>query len=401
MYVLTVKQLGKRYTTGIKHRRELWALRDVSFALSPGQILGIIGPNGAGKTTLLKILARITPPTEGRVFGRGRVVPLLALGAGFQRDLSGRENILLNAAMSGTPAGVVERRMDEIIEFSGIGGLIDMPVKRYSSGMYLRLAFSVAINLDPDILLADEVLAVGDLEFQERCLERVQQAGRAGMSVLFVSHDMTAITRLCDRVLWLDHGHAVQLGPPDEVVAAYQNSAWSIAGRRHQRSKGGTHKCEHGEITFVTLASPDGREIGAAKASDETLIKVGLRLERGGLKARFEVHVLTHGTAAFRVRSPFYAAEGPGAYAAVLRVPANLLADTLYSVNVEVVVMGIDTPGKWVLTAFGALSFQVFSQAAREKGLPEGAVAPRVEWEFQGGAAAAVGPAKTGAGRSQ
>ena len=186
------------------------------------------------------MLSRVTPPTEGRVIGTGRVVPLLALGAGFQPTLSGRDNIFLNAAIYGVPPADVETRLDEIIEFSGIGDFIDVPVRRYSSGMYLRLAFSVAINMNPELLLADEVLAVGDLDFQERCLDRVKQAGRAGMSVLFVSHDMPSITRLCDRVLWLNAGEIVKIGD---------------AGRGRQRVP------EHG---LVHHRPPDSRTSAAA-----------------------------------------------------------------------------------------------------------------------------------------
>jgi lipopolysaccharide transport system ATP-binding protein len=395
MYILTVKNLSKRYSVGTRQRRDLWALRDVSFAMDAGQILGIIGPNGAGKTTLLKILARVTPPTEGRVFGRGRVVPLLSLGAGFQPDLSGRENVFLNAAMYGISAGDVDARMDDIIEFAGISDLIDMPVKRYSSGMYLRLAFSVAINMDPDILLADEVLAVGDLEFQERCLERVQQAGRAGMSVLFVSHDMTAITRLCDRVLWLNQGQVMRLGKPDEVVAEYQNSAWSLAGRRLQTTKSGTHKNDYGEIVFVTLASPDGREIGATKATDESLVKVGVRMDRAGVTARFQIHVFTRGTAAFRVRSIDYPIEEPGMYVGIMRIPAHLLGDAVYSINVELVIVRAVEGGleKHVLSAFNALSFQVFTTVDARQEVLGGVVAPKVEWTLEHHTEAALSPA--------
>src|SRR5688572_26894256 len=291
MYILTVKQLGKRYTIGSKLRRELWALRDVTFALNKGEILGVIGPNGAGKTTLLKVLSRVTPPTEGRVFGYGRVVPLLAIGAGFQEDVSGRANIFMNAAMYGVPASVVEERLDDIIEFADIGDFIDVEVRRYSSGMYLRLAFSVAVNMNPDILLADEVLAVGDMDFQERCLERVKQAGQSGMSVLFVSHDMAAITRLCDRVLWLNGGEIVKIGDPEEVVAEYQNSARSFAGRRLKGNRRGGHRNEYGELLFVTLTSSDGLEVGAVRRSDEVLVKIGLRMDKDDVTVRFMVHV--------------------------------------------------------------------------------------------------------------
>jgi lipopolysaccharide transport system ATP-binding protein len=399
MYSLTVNDLGKKYVIGTRQRRDLWALRQVSFATRPGEILGIIGPNGAGKTTLLKILARVTPPTEGRVRGRGRVVPLLALGAGFQPDVSGRENVFMNAAMYGIAAEEVERRMDGIVEFAGIGDLIDIPVKRYSSGMYLRLAFSVAINMDPDILLADEVLAVGDMEFQERCLERVQQAGSAGMSVLFVSHDMSAIARLCTRVLWLNQGEMMRLGPPDEVVTAYQNSAWSLAGRRLQGKKGGSHRNDSGEIVFVTLASTDGREIGAAKAADETLLKVGLRMDTSDVTARFQINVITRGTVAFRMRSQDYPVSAPGMFVVSALIPANLLADTVYSVNVEVIIVRQredqpEKPDKSVLAAFNALTFQVFSPSEGPAEVVGGVVAPQIAWAMEHRPATAVSPAE-------
>jgi ABC-type polysaccharide/polyol phosphate transport system ATPase subunit len=393
MPILTATGLSKRYTVGTSQRRDLWALRDVSFSVEPGQILGIIGPNGAGKTTLLKILARVTPPTEGRVVGRGRVVPLLALGAGFQPDLSGRENVFLNAAMYGISADDVEERMDDIIEFAGIGDLVDMPVKRYSSGMYLRLAFSVAINMKPDILLADEVLAVGDLEFQERCLERVQQEGRAGMSVFFVSHDLAAITRLCDRVLWLNSGRMMRLGDPEQVVAEYQNSAWSLAGRRLQNVKSGTHKSAVGEIVFVTLASADGREIGAAKVTDEVLVKVGVRMNRPGVTARFQIHMFTRGTALFRLKSEDYEIDAAGMYVASLRILPPLFTDNVYSISVEVVVhtgtreqvlaaTAKNPLEKSVLSAFNALSFQMFNPATQRDAMG-GLIAPPTVWEFQ------------------
>ena len=187
---------------------------------------------------------------------------MLALGAGFQPDLSGRENIFLNAALYGIAANEVEARIKDIIDFAGIEEFMDVPVKKYSSGMYLRLAFSVAINMEPDILLADEVLAVGDLEFQEKCLERVQRAGRSGMTVLFVSHDMTAITRLCDQVLWLNAGEIIKLGDPGDVVAEYQNSAWALTASKLP-GHGGPHISALSEILSVTLRSADGRQIGA------------------------------------------------------------------------------------------------------------------------------------------
>jgi ABC-type polysaccharide/polyol phosphate transport system ATPase subunit len=398
MYILTVKNLSKRYLIGTRRFRELWALRNITFAVEPGQILGIIGPNGAGKTTLLKVLSRVTPPTEGRVFGYGRVVPLLALGAGFQQDLSGRENIFLNAAMYGIPASDVEKRLDDIIEFSGIGDFVDVPVKRYSSGMYLRIAFSVAINMNPDILLADEVLAVGDLEFQERCLERVKQAGQSGMSVLFVSHDMSAVTRLCDRVLWLNAGEIVKIGKPEEVVTEYQNSAWALTGRRLRDSRAGSHRNELGEILFVTLTSSDGREMGAVRTSDAVCVKIGLRMDQSELTVRFAVHVHTKGLLAFRVASEFFSVDRTGMYVGSVKIPANILAETIYSLNIEAIIVrnGVE---KFPLAAFNALSFQVFDPSTSRRDKIGGVVSPAVEWGFEHQPLAAMEPSPPVKGR--
>src|SRR5688572_9181313 len=209
--------------------REFWALKDVSLEVAPGTILGVIGANGAGKTTLLKVIGRVTPPTTGRVVGSGRVVSLLELGAGFNPELSARENIFMNASMSGIPRHEVRERFDDIVQFAGVGEFVDNPLKYYSSGMYLRLAFSVAVNMRPQILLADEILAVGDLEFQERCLDKVEEMGRQGLTVLFVSHDMEAVMRVSNRVVWIDAGQVSKIGDPEEVVTDYQNASWAKA----------------------------------------------------------------------------------------------------------------------------------------------------------------------------
>ena len=381
MYILTVKQVGKRYTIGSKLRREIWALKDVTFALEKGQILGVIGPNGAGKTTLLKVLSRVTPPTEGRVFGYGRVIPLLAIGAGFQEDLTGRANIFMNAAMYGVQARDVEERLDDIIEFADIGDFIDVPVGKYSSGMYLRLAFSVAVNMNPDILLADEVLAVGDMDFQERCLERVKEAGQSGMSVLFVSHDMAAITRLCDRVLWLNDGEVVKMGDPEEVVAEYQNSARSFSGKRLKGNRRGGYKNEHGELLSVSLLSPDGHEVGAVRREDEVLVKVGIRMDKDDVLVRFMVRVTQGAALAFRVASEYFPVERPGTYALVLKIPANILAETMYALSVEAVI-NLQNGSKTTITAFNALTFRVFDPSNTRRDQLGGVVAPTVAWSF-------------------
>ncbi len=201
---------------------EFWALRDVSFDVRRGQRIGIIGRNGAGKSTLLKILSRLVYPTEGEVRIRGRVTSLLEVGTGFNMSLSGRENIYLNAALQGLEKKEIDDIFDAIVEFSGVGEFLDMPVKHYSSGMYMRLAFSVAAHLDPDILLMDEVLAVGDLSFQQKCLQRVENLASEGRTIIFVSHSMGDIARFCDHLIWVDQGKIRYAGDVITGIAMYQ-----------------------------------------------------------------------------------------------------------------------------------------------------------------------------------
>ena len=202
----------------------LWALKDVSFQVEPGEVVGIIGRNGAGKSTLLKILSRITEPTSGRIELYGRVGSLLEVGTGFHPELTGRENIFLNAAILGMRRRDIETKYDEIVAFAEIEKFMDTPVKRYSSGMYVRLAFAVAAYLEPEILIVDEVLAVGDTAFQKRCLGRMQDVTKRGRTVLFVSHNMLAVKTLCDRAILLEAGRITREGPVDQVVDAYLTS---------------------------------------------------------------------------------------------------------------------------------------------------------------------------------
>ena len=206
-------------------REELWALRDVSLEIGTGEAVALIGPNGAGKSTLLKLLSRITLPTEGRIVLRGRVATLLEVGTGFHPELTGRENIFVNGAILGMRRREIEARFDEIVDFSGVESFIDTPVKRYSSGMYVRLAFAVAAHLQPEILLVDEVLAVGDVEFQRKCLGKMQEVSEAGRTVVFVSHNMAAVQRLCSRAFVIDHGRIIAEGTAAEAVAAYLDRA--------------------------------------------------------------------------------------------------------------------------------------------------------------------------------
>jgi homopolymeric O-antigen transport system ATP-binding protein len=203
----------------------IWALKDVGFTVPRGEVVGIVGRNGAGKSTLLKILSRITRPTEGAADLFGRVGSLLEVGTGFHPELTGRENIYLNGAILGMRRAEIARAFDAIVDFSGVAAFLDTPVKRYSSGMYVRLAFAVAAHLETEILLVDEVLAVGDAEFQRKCLGKMQSVVREGRTVLFVSHNMAAVKSLCHRAVWIDHGRLAQDGPVDRVVDAYLSSS--------------------------------------------------------------------------------------------------------------------------------------------------------------------------------
>jgi lipopolysaccharide transport system ATP-binding protein len=253
--VISVQGLGKRYVIGHQARldtlrdrlahgarnlwrswrrtpretkEDFWALRDVSFDVQQGDVVGIIGRNGAGKSTLLKILSRITEPTEGRVALRGRVASLLEVGTGFHPELTGRENIFLNGAILGMSHAEIRRKFDEIVAFAEVEKFLDTPVKHYSSGMYVRLAFAVAAHLEPDILIVDEVLAVGDAAFQKKCLGKMGEVARGqGRTVLFVSHNMNAVQALCGRALWLNRGRIEQCGPVADVVTRYTEAGIS------------------------------------------------------------------------------------------------------------------------------------------------------------------------------
>lgn len=203
-------------------RQHIWALRDISFDVSQGEVLGLIGKNGAGKSTLLKIISRITLPTKGRISGNGRIASLLEVGTGFHGELTGRENIFLNGHIMGMKKKEIDSKFDEIVEFSGVSRFLDTPVKRYSSGMYVRLAFAVAAHLDPEILVIDEVLAVGDAEFQQKCLTKIKSISREeGKTILFVSHNIQTIRNICDRALVLDKGRVIASGDSESVLASY------------------------------------------------------------------------------------------------------------------------------------------------------------------------------------
>jgi len=367
---ITVRGLSKRYTIGqlqgaygtlrdamaatarrlvrgerVTEEREIWALRDVSFDVPQGTVLGIIGRNGAGKSTLLKILTRITTPTEGRVEIRGRVGSLLEVGTGFHPELTGRENVYLNGSVLGMKRREIAVKFDDIVAFSGVEKFIDTPVKRYSSGMSVRLAFAVAAHLEPEILLVDEVLAVGDAEFQRRCLGRMEDLSESGRTVIFVSHQMQAVTRLCDRAILLDEGQIVGEGESSELVARYLQEGYGTGSSRVwldlAEAPGGD---------FIRLRSvrvvQDGREAAATDVRRPVGIEIAFSVLREGspifpkikmIDGRGQVVFNAMDTSA-RWRDP----SRPGDYTSTAWIPGNLLNEGVMSVWVDV--CSLDAP---------------------------------------------------------
>ncbi|MBI4032670.1 ABC transporter ATP-binding protein [Candidatus Berkelbacteria bacterium] len=274
--MITIEKLGKQYQLGeraqpyytlrdalggplrrrttSRKQNEFWALKDVSFEVGKGEVVGVIGRNGAGKSTLLKILSKITPPTSGQVTLRGRVASLLEVGTGFHPELTGRENVYLNGSILGMTQREIRAKFDEIVQFAEIEEFLDTPVKRYSSGMYVRLAFAVAAHLEPEILLVDEVLAVGDVQFQKKCLEKMEEITRGtGRTILFVSHNMGAIEDLCSRCVLLDHGRIQRIGDTPDVVNEYLKET-HVADLADRRDRQGTGSVRLTRIAFIDRA---------------------------------------------------------------------------------------------------------------------------------------------------
>ena len=249
------KQKAKK-SLGLGTKEEFWALNDINFEVNKGEIIGIIGRNGAGKSTLLKILSKITPPTKGEIKINGRVGSLLEVGTGFHPELTGRENIFLNGAILGMTRHEIAKKFDQIVEFSGIEKFLDTPVKYYSSGMYVRLAFSVAAHMDPDILIVDEVLAVGDAEFQKKCLGKMEEVTKQKeRTILFVSHNMSAIEKLCNRCILLDSGNIIKEGRSKDVIDFYLNDKSNLSSEIIPKNKNG----QLGQFTKITILNKENK----------------------------------------------------------------------------------------------------------------------------------------------
>ena len=300
-------------------RDYLWALRDVSFDVRQGEVVGLIGRNGAGKTTLLKILSRITRPTEGCAELHGRVGSLLEVGTGFHPELTGRENVYLSGAILGMQKSEINSKFDEIVSFAGVERFIDTPLKHFSTGMQLRLAFAVAAHLEPEILLVDEVLAVGDLEFQKKCLGKMQEVSKTGRTIVFVSHQMNQIRRLCERAFWLEAGQIHRSGPANQIVGAYEASASSGAIPSSRNGNRAAAKAqfirwaidEQGSSLPNILAST-----GRVKLAFDVVLNAPLRMGVHGISLYNGERNLIWGTAAYNLELP------PGTHSFVHELPS-------------------------------------------------------------------------------
>lgn len=365
-----------------------WALREVGFEMRQGEVLGIVGRNGAGKSTLLKLLSRITKPTTGVIRMKGRTASLLEVGTGFHPDLTGRENIFLNGAILGMRKAEIAAKLDEIIAFSGIEHHIDTPVKRYSSGMKVRLGFAVAAHLEPEILIVDEVLAVGDAEFQRKCLGKMKDVSHSGRTILFVSHNMTAVRSLCSRTIWLEGGRVRMDGPTDEVVRNYLGTfnAFTDERRWDAHEAPGT-----AEVRLARVALQRPEPDAPLTWNDPFRILIGLRnatITDGDLNIGIHVYngedVLAFASS-LNEFGPDTAPLGPGDHEIWCDVPGELLNTNDYRV-----VVNFFRKGNLLFRAEETISFTVHD-GKRERayyGKKNGVFRPRLKWGSNSGPSA-------------
>ena len=374
--------------------RFIWALKDVSFEVKEGEVLGIIGRNGAGKTTLLKILSRITHPTEGRMEVNGRVGALLEVGTGFHPELTGRENVFLNGAILGMRKAEIESKFDEIVDFADVERFLDTPVKRYSSGMYVRLAFAVAAHMEPEILIVDEVLAVGDANFQKKCLGRMAEVGSSGRTVLFVSHNTQAVLRLCQRVILLDQGAVLDDGNPRSVVNEYLNAGLGSAARREWnnpeeapgdgvvRLKSVTVRNEAGDVSEeIDIERPLTIEVEYWHRSDGRDIRPSVNLHFYN-----EDGINLFLTNDFNNKEWRRTPREPGRVTATCKIPGNFLAE-----GRVVILVAVSTYNPTVVHALeqDVVAFQVVDRSTGDGVRGEyanewpGVVRPYLDWQVE------------------
>jgi lipopolysaccharide transport system ATP-binding protein len=385
-----VKIPSRMLREGLSFNREtIWALKDISFEVRKGEVLGIVGRNGAGKSTLLKILSRVTEPSEGYAEIRGRVGSLLEVGTGFHPELTGRENIYLNGAILGMKRNEINRKFDEIIDFSGVEKFIDTPVKRYSSGMYLRLAFAVAAHMEPEILVVDEVLAVGDAEFQRKCLGKMSDVASEGRTVLFVSHNMSAILRLTEETLVLEQGHLLMRAPSMEAVDYYLTSGFSQSGQRQWHADEIPVDSAPFQPIAIRINNQQGDEVETVRSVEPFSIEVEYYLSAPVTGLRLGIYLLTsHGEpifTSFDTDDPHmyenFTVRPAGNYTSRCVIPADFLNEGRY-------LIGLNASSYRVRRYFQenhAISFSVDATGSPGKQWLEarlGPIRPRLAWEI-------------------
>ena len=353
---------------------EIWALRDVGFAVDQGELVGLVGRNGAGKTTLLKILARITEPTSGVSRTRGRLGSLLDVGTGFHPELTGRENVFLNGAILGMRRTEVARQFDEIVDFSGVERFIDTPVKRYSSGMYLRLAFAVAAHLDSDIMVVDEVLAVGDAEFQRKCLGKMAEVERSGRTVMFVSHNLDAVMRLCTRALWLDAGRLLDDGPTGEVVDRYLATSVDHAAVATVPADPAAPLA----VDRIAVLDCDGRP-GTVLARDAPFV-VEVELTAARPVAGLDVGIAVQNLRGVRLLDEAWSDVAPADRGAPGRYRFRMVIPPLLNAGDYAVSVWVGTPYDTIVWADAAVTFRL---EGATQGRSERALQLRLDWDVR------------------
>src|SRR6218665_1984866 len=361
----------------------VWALNNIDFEVRRGEVLGIVGKNGAGKSTLLKILSQVTTPTTGQIKIKGRIAALLEVGTGFHPELSGRENIFLNGAILGMTKAEIRSKFDEIVEFSGVGRYIDTPVKRYSSGMYVRLAFSVAAHLEPEILIIDEVLAVGDAEFQKKCLGKMKDVAGQGRTVLFVSHNMTAVNSLCSKCVSLKNGTVHAIGGTEQIVDLYLTNKYQT--KTHMSWAPGNNPGDETAILHsVRLINREQKTIEFSDIDKTIGVEYVYEVLKAGSNPVPNVHVFTSkGEYAFV--SNAMANEGldkAGVHKAVMWIPENLLNEGTYIVGVA---LTSTNPGKVHFFEREALLFEVIEdinkRSVEYNQKSPGVIRPKLNWD--------------------
>ena len=371
----------------------IWALKNISFTVNAGEKLAIIGRNGAGKSTLLKILSRVTVPTRGYAKISGRISSLLEVGTGFHPELSGRENVYLNGTILGMRKKEVDQRFDQIVDFSGIEKFIDTPVKRYSSGMRVRLAFSVAAHLEPEILIVDEVLAVGDADFQIKCLNKMEHAGKEGRTVIFVSHNMPAITRLCERAILIENGRMTNDGPAPKVVGEYLRAGSGSSAMREWKKIDQAPGGNIARLRAVRSFTEDQNTADTIDIREPVWIEMTFDVLEGGhvLLPNFGL-INENGDVVFMTvdQDPLWRKKRrpKGRYISKVRIPGNYLAEGTFYINCHMITLN---PNKSLFGELGAIAFTVVDNLEGDSARGDyarnlsGVVRPLLEWatEYQ------------------